>query len=169
MKDEFRWSARSQLIGTYADVGSHSKKTLLTYVSRTKLAPPEGPHRSCHPHRLGRHRRAGTVRHGCDADRQADRIARGTRGRLCRRVVGGAVLMGRRRLYVAGSRSVVGEYRLGCEVGRSNSGSRVSRITSHLERWRGCRCFNICSETTVKPKKLRGSTTVSGAPPPNCT
>ena len=77
--------------------------------------------------------------------------------------------MGRGRLYVAGSRSIVGEYRLGCEVERSNSGSRVSRITSHLGRWRGCRCFNIYSETTVKPKKLRGSTTVSGDSSPYCT
>ena len=87
----------------------------------------------------------------------------------CNRVVGGAMLMGRGRLCVAGSRSVVGEYRLGFEVVRCNSGSRVSWMTSHLELWRGSRCFNIYSETTVKPKGLRGSTTVSGDPSPYCT
>ena len=54
----------------------------------------------------------------------------------CNRVVGGAVRMGRGRLCVTGSRSVVGEYRLGFEVVRCKSGSRVSRMTSHLERWR---------------------------------
>ena len=51
----------------------------------------------------------------------------------CSRVVDGAVLMGRGRLYVTGSRSVVGEYRRGFEVEIQSNGIRAPRIREAAE------------------------------------